>query len=269
LDQWHPLLVGLPADANWATVKLGYAGRRADLVAVALSYDKGNRYGLQTPFSEGISRMWAGGMWHVDSTHNTFITTGNVGPESTTAEVALFYNGGKDKYRLEKMLPPGQQLWVDVGQLVRSQVVDSDGHALSPDAMNGSYELRDLDHPTVGQLYEGKLVVDKTYGHASYGCSNCCGMELPTLDPTPFGGPPDTNNEDFIHSTEQCGGTVDDVTDYGYNWSSSNTAIATLPTSTLHTVAVGTATGRAEIQLAGTHPGPRCPPFIGNPQQSV
>jgi hypothetical protein len=94
-------------------------------------------------------------------------------------------------------------------------------------------------------------------------------MELPTLDPTPFGGPPDINNEDFIHSTEQCGGTVDDVTDYGYNWSSSNTAIATLPTSTLHTVAVGTATGRAEIQLAGTHPGPRCPPYIGNPQQSV
>jgi hypothetical protein len=167
------------------------------------------------------------------------------------------------------MLPPGQQLWVDVGQLIRSQVVDSDGHILSPDAMNGSYELRDLDHPTVGQLYEGKLVVDKTYGHASYGCSNCCGMELPTLDPTPFGGPPDTNNEDFIHSTEQCGGTVDDVTDYGCNWSSSNTAIATLPTSTLHTVAVGTATGRAEIQLAGTHPGPRCPPYIGNPQQSV
>jgi len=46
-------------------------------------------------------------MWHVDPTHNTFITTGNAGSESTAAEVTLFYNGGKSKYRLEKMLSPG------------------------------------------------------------------------------------------------------------------------------------------------------------------
>lgn len=30
----------------------------------------------------------------------------------------------------------------------------------------GSYELRDIDHPGVGLLYEGKLTIDKTYGHA-------------------------------------------------------------------------------------------------------
>jgi len=259
----------VPVDAMWGTVKLSYTGRRADLVAVALSYDKDNRYGLQTPFSEGVSRMWAGGMWHVDPTHNTFITTGNAGPESTAAEVTLFYNGGKGKYRLKKMLSPGQQMWLDIGQLIRGQIPDSDGHVLPPDAMNGSYELRDLDHATVGQLYEGKLVIDKTYGHASYGCSNCCGMGIPSLIPSPFGGPPGIDNQDFIHSTEQCSGFVDDVTDAGYGWSSSNTAVATLPTRTLHTVAVGTATGRAEIQLAGTHPAPRCPPYIGNPQQPV
>ena len=69
--------------------------------------------GLQTPFSEGLRRMWAGGMWHVDPTHNTFITTGNGGTEATTAEVTLFYNGGTSKYRMEKMLSPGQQLWLD------------------------------------------------------------------------------------------------------------------------------------------------------------
>jgi hypothetical protein len=105
----------VPADATWGTVKLRYTGRRADLVAVALSYDKDFRYGLQTPFSENLSRMWAGGMWHVDPTHNTFITTGNAGSESTAAQVTLFYNGGKDKYRLEKMLSPGQQMWLDEG----------------------------------------------------------------------------------------------------------------------------------------------------------
>ena len=45
--------------------------------------------GLQTPFSEDLSRMWAGGMWHVDPTHNTFITTGNAGSESTGGWPAL------------------------------------------------------------------------------------------------------------------------------------------------------------------------------------
>jgi hypothetical protein len=56
---------------------------------------------------------------------------------------------------------------------------DSDGNTLPPDTMTGSYELRDLDHAYVGHLYEGKLVIDKTYGHAAYGCGNCCGYNPP------------------------------------------------------------------------------------------
>ncbi|MGB2602152.1 MAG: hypothetical protein WBC78_01065, partial [Candidatus Sulfotelmatobacter sp.] len=48
----------IPPEATWGTLKLAYTGRRADLVAVAVSYDKSNRYGLQTPFSEDLSRMW-------------------------------------------------------------------------------------------------------------------------------------------------------------------------------------------------------------------
>ena len=116
-------------------MKLGYVGRSADLVAIALSYDQTHRYGLQTPFSENVSRLWAGGTWHVDPTHNTLITTGNAGPESTAAQVTLFYNGGKSRYRLEKMLLPGQQLWVDVGELIRDQVADTDGHTLPADTM--------------------------------------------------------------------------------------------------------------------------------------
>jgi hypothetical protein len=258
----------IPPDAAWGTLKLAYTGRRADLVAVAVSYDKTNRYGLQTPFSEALSRLWAGGMWHVDATHNTLITTGNGGSESTTAEVTLFYNGGKSRYRMEKMLSPGQQLWLDVGHLVHDQVPDSDGHALPPDTMTGSYELRDLDHALAGSLYEGKLVIDKTYGHAAYGCGSCCGYYDTKLTPSPFSGPPGINNNDVIQSTEQCGGYVDDVTDGGYNWYSSNTAVATLPTRTLHTVAPGSATGSAAIKLQSNHM-PFCPVLTYGPTQPV
>ena len=208
-------------------------------------------------------------MWHVDSTHTTFIATGNGGSEPTTAEATIFYNGGQSKYRVEKMLSPGQQLWIDLGHLIRDQVPDSDGHTMPPDTMTGSYELRDLDHANVGQLYEGKLVVDKTYGHAAYGCGDCCGLTIPVMVPDSYSGPPDNSYDEVIQCTEQCGGEVVDVADEASDWQSSNTAVATLPTSTLHTVASGTANGSAQIKLQATHPAPQCPIVTYNPFQPV
>jgi len=167
------------------------------------------------------------------------------------------------------MLAPNQQLWLDLGHLIRDQVPDSDGHTLPPDTMAGSYELRDLDHATVGQLYEGKLVVDKTYGHAAYGCGDCCGYSIPELVPDSYAGPPDDSYDEVMQCTEQCGGEVVDVADAATNWKSSNTAVATLPNSTLRTVASGTTTGSAQITLQGTHPAPQCPTMTYYPTQPV
>jgi hypothetical protein len=131
----------IPASATWLRVTLGYTGRTGDLVAVATSYDSTNRYGLQTPFSEIMNHLFKGSMWHVDSTHNTLITTGNGGTEPTCAQITLFFNRGQSKYRVEKLLSPGEQLWLNLGELLRNQVPDSDGKTI-PDTMFGSYELR-------------------------------------------------------------------------------------------------------------------------------
>jgi len=125
--------------------------------------------------------------------------------------------------------------------------------------MTGSYELRDLDHAYVGLLYEGKLVIDKTYGHAAYGCGSCCGYAGPfVLDPDPFAGPPGIDYQDSIYATDTCAGDREDVTGSGIDWASSDTAVATLPNSTLHTVAVGSATGSALARVQWAHP-PSCP----------
>lgn len=259
----------IPASANWGNVTLSYAGKSADLVPVAISYDSKTRYGLQSPFTEGTNRMFKGGMWHVDSTHNTLITTGNGGSEKTTAQVTLFYNGGKNQYRVEKLLVPGQQLLLDVGQLIRNQIPDSDRNVIPPETMSGSYELRDLDHPAVGLLYEGKLTIDKTYGHASYGCGTCCGLYDTKLTPNPFDGPPSVYNQDSYLALEQCGGQWEDWTGTAYSWQSTNPGVATLPNSMLHTVAVGTATGSAQNLLQATHPAPRCPQAVMGGSQPV
>jgi hypothetical protein len=208
-------------------------------------------------------------MWHVDATHNTLITAGNGGSETTTAEVTLFYNNGQSQYRVEKVLAPGQQLWLNVGDQIRNQIPDSDGHTIPPDTMTGSYELRDLDHALVGSLYEGKLVIDKTNGHAAYGCASCCGYYNTVMVPGLFSGPPNIDNSDIVQTEEQCTLIIDDVTSGAYGWNSSNTAIATLPSPTLHTVAVGSATGGAFIQLQGTNLRLGCPQVTDNPAQQV
>jgi len=134
--------------------------------------------------------------------------------------------------------------------------------------MTGSYELHDLDHDYVGQLYEGKLVIDKTYGHAAYGCGSCCGYDAVQLSPDPFSGPLGIENDDYIYANDTCAGDQEDVTGDGYSWASSDTAVATLSTRTLHTVAVGSATGSTLVQLQRANP-PHCPVTVFGPQQSV
>ncbi len=94
-------------------------------------------------------------------------------------------------------------------------------------------------------------------------------METPTLTPNPFGGPPNINNDDVVQSIEQCGGFVDDITSSAYDWQSYNTAIATLPTRTLHTVTTGATTGITQVTVQGTHPAPRCPNITYGPTQPV
>jgi hypothetical protein len=238
----------IPEDATWGTVSLGYTGRSGDLVAVAMSYDKTSRYGSQTPFIEGTSRLFKGSMWHVDGTHNTLITTGNGGTEPTRAQVTLFYNAGQGKYRVEQSLAPGGQIWLNVADLIRNQVPDSDGKTIPPDVMAGSYELRDLDHPVLGLLYEGKLVVDKTYGHASYGCAHCCGYSSARLWQNPFAGPVGIDNPDTYQAYGVCESQWYDM-DLFLSPHSSNTSVATLTGQTLHTVAVGSATASGKNTL--------------------
>ena len=72
-----------------------------------------------------------------------------------------------------------------------------------------------------------------------------------------------------MQSLEQCTGDLIDLADDAYNWNSTNTAVATLPTKVLHTVAAGTATGSATVYVQADHPAPRCPMAYYSPQQPV
>jgi hypothetical protein len=117
-------------------------------------------------------------MWEVDANHDTIIAVGNAGPSALKAQVTLYYNSGKDKYYLERTLGRDEQLWMDLNKIIRDQIPDKNGTRISLDVMSGTYELDSLGDEKSDGLFEGKLVVDKTYGYAVHGCGDCCPHEF-------------------------------------------------------------------------------------------
>ena len=160
----------IPKEANWASVFLTTNGLPDEVVAVATSYDETLRYGAQTPFSDQLAFHWAGSRWDYDVQHNSFITAGNGGVKPLQAAFTIYYNQGTQRFELEQTLQPDEQMWIDVGKLIRERVLDKNGNTLPADLTSGSYEIRDLTNKGVGNLYEGKIIYDKTYGHVTYGC---------------------------------------------------------------------------------------------------
>jgi hypothetical protein len=58
------------------------------------------------------------------------------------ARLILSYNAGAGMYQLpDRTLRPGEQMWVDVAELVRDEVPDAEGHTLPTSALDG-YGLR-------------------------------------------------------------------------------------------------------------------------------
>lgn len=258
----------LPKQANWASVTLTTNGNPDELVAVAASYDATLRYGAQTPFSDQLSGHWVGGQWQYDTQHDSIITAGNGTAKPTQAGFTIFYNQGAQKYQLVQTLQPGEQMWMDIGKLIREQVPDKDGKTLPADLTSGSYEVRDLNNKAAASLFEGKVVYDRTYGHVTYGCAACCGYTDPIFnwyDPLSvfFQGIAD----DGVDGWYPCESQYDDISAFFFNhWSSGNTAIVTVDYYGTHTgVSVGSTTSQAFASVPNNNARLRCPALGQNP----
>jgi hypothetical protein len=248
----------IPPNANWAGVSIQYSGRYGDIVPITASYDTTGRYGTQTPFSATVAAAWEGGMWHADgATTNTVMTVGNGGRDTTTALLTLHSNGGKNGYEIQKQLGPGEQVWVDIGDLIRNQVADAKGSTISPDAMHGTYSIRDVLHKGGGYLFEGKINIDRTFGHAMYGCAICCGYSVPSMSPNPATAPVGgTAVQMSTLAYSNCFDTWDDLG--GYNWGSTNSSIAAVDSNGLVSgIAVGSVTVSTSVDFNSTIN--RCP----------
>jgi hypothetical protein len=246
----------LPQDANWASVILTTNGLPDQIVAVAASYDQSLQYGAQTPFSDQLAFHWEGSLWEYDPQHNSLITGGNGGSKPLQAAFTIYYNQGMQKYELEQTLQPDEQMWMDIGKLIREHVPDKNGNTLPADLTSGSYEFLDLTNNGVGALFEGKVIYDKTYGHVTYGCGGCCGYTEVAFWYNPLAIPLSLASPNGVDAYTTCSSTWDDVsTLFEGNWTTVNSSIATVNYYANHTgVAVGSTTSNAFAYLEGSSP---------------
>ncbi|HYL82814.1 MAG TPA: hypothetical protein VE263_01160 [Candidatus Angelobacter sp.] len=211
---------------------------------------------------EEANRHSAGDQWQYDPYHNSITTVGNGGAKPTQAAFTLFYNQGRQRYDLEQTLQPDEQMWIDVGKLIRQSVPDKNGKTLPRNLTSGSYEFRDLTNKGIGTLFEGKIIYDKTYGHVTYGCATCCGYNAAELWYDPINvflpGPPVA---DGVWGWSVCDQQYEDVsTDFYGDWSSGNTSIVTVDYYGTHTPEVlGTTNTDSSGCLESTAHYPICP----------
>jgi hypothetical protein len=224
----------VPKDASWATPTISYTGRYGDLVAIVASYEAAGKYGLQTPFNDMIASQWVGSRWFADPVRNSIITVGNASDKPTRANLTLHYNQGRDKYEYEQSLQPGEQIWLDISKTIQNRVPDKNGNAMPPDVQFGTYTIRDLDHVMSQTLFEGKLTIDKKFGHASYGCGNCCSPTASyDLDPYSFDGYIGDWWQNIVWGYNSCDNSSWDVTGDAFGWGSSDGSVASVSSSGL------------------------------------
>jgi hypothetical protein len=237
----------IPASAQWAYVNVTAPIKPDDLLAVATSFDANGRLGAQTPFTDQAANHWEGGMWEVDANHDTIIAVGNADTTAAKAQITLYYNSGKGKYLVESTLAHDEQVWLDIAKLVRNQVPDVNGTTIPLTVMSGSYELATVtDKPTDG-LFEGKLVVDKTYGYAVHGCALCCPHEYDErwLVQDPLNLSVGGSNPQSVWGIDACNNNTVQIPASG--WNTENPQVATASGYVISAAGVGSTSDYAYV----------------------
>lgn len=187
--------------------------------------------------------------------------------------MTLYYDGGKKRYDLIERLKPHAQMWVDVGKLIRESTPDKKGIVLPADLRMGSYELQDLTDKGLGNLYEGKIILDKTYGHVAYGCATCCGFrDGAYMYYDPFGIGLGLQGSQDVWAWDNCNLGNESILEYvDYkSWKTGNSSIATANRNVISGVGVGSTSDSAQATLViGNIMSKQCPDGNVDPSGNI
>ncbi len=246
--------LGIPDTAHWAMVSLATNASPDDLIAIASSRDASGRYGFETRFIGGSGGYFAGGEWRYDANHNQIISVTNSGIKPTDALLTLHYDNGQKKYEMQQTIQPGDQMWVNLAQLVRQRIPDRKGNTLPVDVSGTTYDLQDLS-PGGHSLTIGELAVGGTWGVQAVQppCPECCGQDVLGFSPSPVDLATGDTDTVTIDGIEACNGDPAVLTPDFTVWGSDNTAVAKVSYAKVQGVAVGSTTGYANglMQVPG------------------
>jgi hypothetical protein len=139
------------------------------------------------------------------------------------------------------MIDADEQVFIDIGELIRDQVPDKNGNILPATVASGAYSLKVISSPLHVALYEGKVITDKTYGHATYGCMICCGYGGPAFVYDPTSTIVNGTGSVGVYGNDLCAGFSTAIDSYFSTWYSTNNAIFTMSTNQVHGVSVDSA----------------------------
>jgi hypothetical protein len=212
------------------------------------------RAGGQVAHLDQLDNRWMGGKREVDSTHNSIIVVTNAGRSVTTALLTFHYNGGKNTYQIERGIVPGDQLWLNLGDVIHGGIADDQGRTFPPDLTGGTYELTQADDGTQPSLFEGKITVDKTYGHLTYGCLDCCTQSAAQMLANPEQLALYGQDNLGVWAYDSCFDDQEDVSTQFNTWDTNNHSVATMSGRRVTGVGVGAANGDASGFLIGQAP---------------
>jgi hypothetical protein len=241
-------LLQIPDNAHWALVSLTTDAMPDDLIAIASSRDKTGRYGVEANFSGGPGGAhFAGGEWRTDAEHNEVAAITNIGTKSTDALLTLYYDHGKQKYELQKTIASGDQMWVNLAQLVRQRVPDRKGNTLPIDVSSVTYDLRDLTESS-HSLTVDETAVDRTWGPTAITQFPVCGCGLQSvgIDPGEIDIIVNGLENLGVYGADSCGNGDILLTNDFTSWGSNNTAVANQTKGKVVGVGPGSTDGYAD-----------------------
>lgn len=260
--------LGIPEDAHWALVALTTTAAPDDVIAIASSRDCNGVYNVETQFTSGMGSHYAGAEWQTDATHNQIAAITNVGEEPADALLTLRYDKGVRSYELQQSIAPGDQMWVNLAELIRQHVPDRNGTFLPVDVSAVTYDLQDLT-PGAHSLIVNSLAVNSVTGRAVPNCPQCCPFYDIAFSPQDLFLQIQQQYPLLIDGLDGCNNSIYDLDPYFQNWSPSNTSIVTV-TSNGQAQAVGVGTTPVLATGSVPEPGPcGCSYSFKEPQTQI
>ncbi len=164
----------------------------------------------------------------------------NGGTKPADALLTLHYDNGAKKYELQQSIAPGEQMWVNLADLVHNRVADRKGNLLPAGLTSVTYDVQDLGSG-LGHLMESDLAVDNTWGrHVRGGLGNCCGVQGGSFDPGVIIFDVNSVLDGILgDGYNACTNVEQNVTPLITDWYVGNSAIATASSQTAKGVSPG------------------------------